>query len=165
MRIAELQAQLRESEERNAESRRELTARCAEQQTLRAEYEALRIKHETLCAEQEAQRGGEKTLAGEAMFSQEAFNRLASELAAARHDYAALADASQVLMRQRDALQERVAELEAAHKRLVDMVWGRRSERRKDRGDPPLRIRDCGATRRRRQVGPGAVGDRGGLQV
>lgn len=139
MRIAELQAQLRESEKRNAESRRELTARCAEQQALRAEYEALRIKHETLCAEQEAQRGGEKTLAGEAMFSQEAFNKLASELAAARHDYAALADASQVLMRQRDALQERVAELEAAQKRLVDMVWGRRSERRKDSpGQLPL---------------------------
>jgi transposase len=139
MRIAELQAQLRESEERNAELRRELTARCAEQQALRAEYEALRIKHESLCAEQEAQRGGEKTLASEAMFSLEAFNKLASELAAARHDYAALADASQVLMCQRDALQERVAELEAAQKRLVDMVWGRRSERRKDSpGQLPL---------------------------
>ena len=40
MRIAELQAQLRESEERNAELRRELTARCAEHEALRAEYEA-----------------------------------------------------------------------------------------------------------------------------
>ena len=139
MRIASLQAQLRESEERNAELRRELTTRCAEQQALRAEYESLRIKHETLCAEQAAERGGQKTLPSDAAASQEAFSTLASELAAARHDYAALADASQVLIRQRDTLQERIAELEAVNKRLVDMVWGRRSERRKDSpGQLPL---------------------------
>ena len=119
--------------------RRELTTRCAEQQALRAEYESLRIKHETLCAEQAAERGGQKTLPSDAAASQEAFSTLASVLAAARHDYAALADASQVLIRQRDTLQERIAELEAVNKRLVDMVWGRRSERRKDSpGQLPL---------------------------
>jgi transposase len=136
---AELRAQLRESEERNAELRRELISRCAEQQALRAEYEALRNKYEMLSAEQEAERGGQQTLSEQAASSPEAFRKLADELAAVRHDYAALVDSSQVMMRQRDALQERVAELEAVNKRLVDMVWGRRSERRQDSpGQLPL---------------------------
>ena len=64
---------------------------------------------------------------------------LTKELAAARHDYAALLDASQVLTRRCEGLETRVAELEATNKRLVDMVWGRRSERRKDSpGQLPL---------------------------
>ena len=44
-------------------------------------------------------------------------------------------DATQVLMRDRDALRQRVAELEAANQRLVDMLWGRRSERRTESPD------------------------------
>lgn len=139
MGIAELRAQLREREEHNAELRRELTSRCAEQEALRAEHEALRIKYEILSAEQEAQGGGQQRLSEEAAVSQEAFRKLADELAAVRHDYAALVDSSQVLMRQRDAQQERIAELEAVNQRLLDMVWGRRSERRKDSpGQLPL---------------------------
>jgi transposase len=70
--------------------------------------------------------------AGEAATAQETIRRLAEELAAARHDYAALVDSNQVTLRQRDGLQERVAELEAANRRLVELVWGRRSERRQD---------------------------------
>lgn len=141
MGIAELQAQLRESEERNAELRRELMSRCAEQEALRAEHESLRLKYETLCAEQDAQRGVPKTLPREAASPQDALRTLADELAAVRHDYAALVDSSLVVTRQRDALQERVAELEAANQRLVDMVWGRRSERRKDSpGQLPLKF-------------------------
>ena len=47
-------------------------------------------------------------------------------------DYVALVDSTHVLMADRDALKLRVAELEATNKRLVDMLWGRRSERRTD---------------------------------
>ena len=129
---AELRAQLRASEERNAELRRELISRCAEQEAQRADYEALRIKYETLCVEREAQRSGQPMLAEEAESAQETIRRLSEELAAARHDYAALVESNQVTLRQRDGLQERVAELEAANRRLVDIVWGRRSERRQD---------------------------------
>lgn len=129
---AELRAQLRESEQRNAELRRELTSRCAEQEALRAKYEALRIKYEALRAEPEAQRSGQPVWAGEAASAQETIRRLSQELAATQHNYAALVDSNQVTLRQRDGLQERVAELEAANRRLVDLVWGRRSERRPD---------------------------------
>ena len=52
-----------------------------------------------------------------------------------RHDYQALVDATQVVTGERDRLQERIAELEACNKRLVDLVWGRRSERRSPSSD------------------------------
>jgi len=52
------------------------------------------------------------------------------EFGAFRRDYEALVDATRILMEDRDALRQRVAELEAGNKRLVDMLWGRRSERR-----------------------------------
>jgi hypothetical protein len=51
------------------------------------------------------------------------------------HDYEALVDAARVVTSQRDALHERVAELEAVNRRLVDMLWGRRSERRIESAD------------------------------
>jgi transposase len=51
------------------------------------------------------------------------------------HDYEALVDAARAVTTQRDALHERVAELEAANRRLVDMLWGRRSERRIESAD------------------------------
>ena len=44
MKRATMEARFRESEKRNAELRRELAARCAEQETLRAGYESLRIE-------------------------------------------------------------------------------------------------------------------------
>jgi hypothetical protein len=56
--------------------------------------------------------------------------RILEEFGAFRRDDAALADATRVITEDRDALRQRVAELEAANNRLVDMVWGRRSERR-----------------------------------
>jgi transposase len=137
MSMAALQARLRESEESNAELRRQLTSQSAEQEALRADYEALRIKYETLRAEHESQPGDPRTLPDEA--AADRISRLTGELAAARHDYAALLAASQVLTRRCEALEERNAELEAANKRLVNMVWGRRSERRKDSpGQLPL---------------------------
>ena len=51
------------------------------------------------------------------------------------HDYEALVEAARVVTTQRDALHERVAELEATNRRLVDMLWGRRSERRSESAD------------------------------
>lgn len=57
-------------------------------------------------------------------------NRLLEEFAALRRDYESLVDATRTLTEDRDALRNRAAELEAANARLVDMLWGRRSERR-----------------------------------
>ena len=52
-----------------------------------------------------------------------------------RRDYEALVDATRTVTGERDALRQRVAELEAANRRLVDMLWGRRSERRIESAD------------------------------
>jgi transposase len=49
-----------------------------------------------------------------------------------RRDHEALVEAAGVITADRDALRARVAELEAANHRLVDMLWGRRSERRRE---------------------------------
>jgi transposase len=51
------------------------------------------------------------------------------------HDYEALVDAARTVAQERDTLRQRVAELEAANRRLVDMLWGRRSERRSESAD------------------------------
>ena len=137
MSMAELQTRLRESEERIVELRRELTLRSAREDALRADCEALRIQVETLRAERDSQLGELRAVPGDV--AAERISTLTQELAAARHDYAALLDASQVLTRRCEGLETRVAELEAANKRLVNMVWGRRSERRKDSpGQLPL---------------------------
>jgi transposase len=48
---------------------------------------------------------------------------------ALRRDYEALVDATRAVSQERETLRQRVAELEAANRRLVDMLWGRRSER------------------------------------
>ena len=53
----------------------------------------------------------------------QAFNQL-------RHDHEALLETTRAVVEDREQLQQRVAELEAANTRLVDMLWGRRSERR-----------------------------------
>ena len=60
---------------------------------------------------------------------------LRAEFATFRNDYEALVDATRVLIGERDLLQKRVTELEVANNRLVDMLWGRRSERRSDSPD------------------------------
>jgi len=49
---------------------------------------------------------------------------------ALRNDQASLLNSMQTLVEDRQKLQQRVAELEAANKQLVDMLWGRRTERR-----------------------------------
>jgi chromosome segregation ATPase len=55
--------------------------------------------------------------------------------AALRADYEALVDASQTLTEDREKLRQRLEELEAVNKRLVDMLWGRRTERRTESPD------------------------------
>jgi transposase len=57
------------------------------------------------------------------------------EFAAFRRDHEALVDATRIIITERDALRQRVAELEAANNRLTDMLWGRRSERRSESPD------------------------------
>lgn len=71
-----------------------------------------------------------------------AIEALRSELAAARSDHAALAESTRVIMADRDKLGSRVSELEAANQRLIDMLWARRSERRKDSTTLPLPFAD-----------------------
>jgi transposase len=60
---------------------------------------------------------------------------LRAEFASLRRDYETLVEATGVLARERDALRQRVAEVEAVNSRLVDMLWGRRSERRSESPD------------------------------
>ena len=60
---------------------------------------------------------------------------LRAEFGSFRRDYEALAEATRAMTGERDLLQKRVAELEVVNKRLVDMLWGRRSERRSDSPD------------------------------
>jgi transposase len=62
-------------------------------------------------------------------------DRVLAEFAAFRRDYEALAAATQVITDDRNSLRQRVAELEASNKRLIDMLWGRRSERRGESPD------------------------------
>ena len=62
-------------------------------------------------------------------------DRVLEEFGAFRRDYEALVDATRIVTEERDALRQRVAELEAANNRLADMLWGRRSERRKESPD------------------------------
>jgi transposase len=57
------------------------------------------------------------------------------EFQALRQDHEALIAATRVVTAERDTLRQRVAELEAANQRLVDMLWGRRSERRSESAD------------------------------
>jgi transposase len=61
--------------------------------------------------------------------------RVLEEFASFRSDYEALVDATRIITSDREALRQRVAELEAANNRLVDMLWGRRSERRSESPD------------------------------
>ena len=118
-----LKKQLRDSEDRNDELRQQLASYLAGQQALRDENEALHLQLRTLQATLQP-------LSTDSTSSTASVSQVAGELAAARHDYQALVDATQVLLRDRDSLRQRVAELEAAQQRLVDMLWGRRSERR-----------------------------------
>ena len=55
---------------------------------------------------------------------------LRQQLETLRHDHEALVASTQTLMADREQRQRREAELEAINQRLVDMLWGRRSERR-----------------------------------
>ncbi|MEI6664372.1 MAG: IS66 family transposase [Actinomycetes bacterium] len=61
--------------------------------------------------------------------------RILNEFEALRLDYEALAAATCVITDDREALRQRVAELEVSNNRLVDMLWGRRSERRSESPD------------------------------
>jgi chromosome segregation ATPase len=47
-----------------------------------------------------------------------------------RNNLSAVEESTAKVMADRERLQRRVTELEATNKRLVDMLWGRRSERR-----------------------------------
>jgi transposase len=58
-----------------------------------------------------------------------------TQFATFRHDYEALTETTRAIVGERDLLQKRVAELEVVNKRLVDMLWGRRTERRSDSPD------------------------------
>jgi len=79
--------------------------------SLREQLQASQQRNEALCSELASMR---------------------EEFAAFRRDYEALVDATRVITEDRDVLRRRVAELEAVNNRLVDMLWGRRSERRSD---------------------------------
>ena len=62
-------------------------------------------------------------------------DRVLEEFGAFRRDYEALVNATRIITAERNALRQRVAELESANRRLVNMLWGRRSERRSESPD------------------------------
>jgi len=78
----------------------------------------------------------------ETLISQEtlsaAIELLRSEYMSVKSDYVALSEATHALTNDRDALKLRNAELEAINRRLTDMLWGRRSERRTHSSATPL---------------------------
>ncbi len=78
--------------------------------TLRAGYDAMRSNHEAIL----------------------------NDVVKLKTDYATLVEATRVLTADRDALKLKNVELEAINKRLTDMVWGRRSERRTFSSKQPL---------------------------
>ena len=104
-----LQQLLRDSEARNAELLGKIATLVDEVQSLHHKQQSLHHSFESL--EQKLQ------------VSRESESQAAKELAALAHDYEALSS-TQVITSNRDALQERVAELEAANQRFVDMLWG-----------------------------------------
>jgi transposase len=59
-----------------------------------------------------------------------AMERMTAEFGALRRDYEELVEAAQKVTAERDAQARQIAELQAVNNRLVDMLWGRRSERR-----------------------------------
>ena len=61
-----------------------------------------------------------------------------SEYTALNSQYLALAQTINSTVTDRDALKQKVPELEAINKRLTDMLWGRRSERRANLSMSPL---------------------------
>jgi transposase len=82
---------------------------------LRADYEAMRMINEAIL----------------------------NDVAKLKTDYATLVDATRVLAADRDALKQKNIELETINKRLTDMLWGRRSERRTSfTGQTPLDFGD-----------------------
>ncbi len=66
---------------------------------------------------------------------QATLDRVQKEFGAFRHDYEALVDATRIISAENDSRRQQVTELEAANHRLVDMLWGRRSERRNESPD------------------------------
>ncbi|MBN1488804.1 MAG: IS66 family transposase [Phycisphaerae bacterium] len=66
---------------------------------------------------------------------QRSMQQVLQEQQALRRDHDALVDATRSIVNERDSLRKRVAELEAANNRLVDMLWGRRTERRSESPD------------------------------
>jgi transposase len=89
------------------------------------------LLHERLQASEERN----ATLCRELASLHAALERMTGELGALRRDYEALVDATRAVTDERNMLRQRVAELEAANNRLVDMLWGRRSERRIESAD------------------------------
>ncbi|MFZ1936121.1 MAG: IS66 family transposase [Thermoguttaceae bacterium] len=76
-----------------------------------------------------------EALSSEVASLRAAMERMTAEFGALRRDYEALADATRIITDERDAQGRRIAELETANNRLVDMLWGRRSERRTESPD------------------------------
>ena len=83
-----------------------------------------------------------KELEGMIATLKQAHDAVQSEFATLRSDHSALAESTRVMMADREKMRERISELEAVNRRLTDMLWGRRSERRTESSSPPLNFGD-----------------------
>ena len=83
-----------------------------------------------------------KELEGIIATLKQAHDAVQSEFATLRSDHSALAESTRVMMADREKMRERISELEAVNRRLTDMLWGRRSERRTESTSPPLNFGD-----------------------
>ena len=66
------------------------------------------------------------------------YEALQRDYAALNTQYLALAQSINGVIAERDAIKQKVVELEATNRKLTDMLWGRRSERRLDVSMSPL---------------------------
>jgi uncharacterized protein (DUF3084 family) len=98
----------------------------------------LKRQSEQLRSDNDALRHATDALKRECASLNEDLATIRVELAQAQAELGTLLDARYVLREDRERLEAKNVELQAAIDRLTDMLWGRRSEKRSDNNQPKL---------------------------
>lgn len=118
MNVKQLAAKLDQLLRREGAVDEQIASLKIELQNLQVDHQQLQVDHQQLQADRAT--------------SQQQHTAALAREQQLRCDYEALLHSTKTLVADRERLQNRVAELEAADKKLTDMLWGRRSERRED---------------------------------